>query len=66
MVTRSNKKCLDTRTHIKRWSLKYSIIFLSISSLLLKKTFFYVCWTKHFLFGHVTILEFLMLTCYHT
>ena len=52
MVIRPNQKCLDT--HIKRWSLKYSIIFFINLFFIIKKIFLYVCVTKHFLFGHVT------------
>ena len=43
--------------HIKRWSLKYSIIFF-INFFFIIKKYFFMCVTKHFLFGHVTILEF--------
>jgi len=47
--------------HIKRWYLKYSIIFFINFLLIIKKIFLCVCVTKHFLFGHVTILECLYL-----
>jgi len=44
-------------TH-KKMVLKIFNYFLSISFLLLK-IYFFMCVTKHFLFGHVTILKFL-------
>jgi len=53
------KSIVFGRTHIKRWSLKYSIIFFINFLFTIKKIFLYVCVAKHFLFGDVTILEFL-------
>jgi len=38
----------------------FNNLFLSISSLLLKKILIYVCVAKHLFFGPVTILEFLL------
>ena len=63
MVTRPNKKRSITHidhTQIKRFSLNYSITFLIIFHLIIKNIFLYVCVTKHFSFGPVTILEFLL------
>ena len=56
MVTRPNQKYLDTH---KKIVLKIFNYFLINFFLIIKKMFFYMCVTKHFLFGHMIILEFI-------
>jgi len=53
------KSIMFGHTHKKILLKIFNYFFLSIFSLLLKKILPYVCVTKHYFFGHVTILKFL-------
>jgi len=53
-------KSVGTHTHKKMVLKIFNFFFINLF-LIIKKIFFYVCVTKHFLFDHVTILEFLMI-----